>query len=539
VSGRGTPKVFKRARVRGVVFDRSLVAAVFLVAIAVALRTAFLGDRQLFRDEAASWLLAQYPLSQLISHAAAEPYPPLYALILKWWLQIAGDSEVALRSLSVISGLAMVLVGWRWASESLGRRAGLIALALLAISPLAIANARDVRMYALEAAWTTLGWWLTWRLASGRSSARRRAIDAAALALAVAAEVWTFSFGLPVAALQFAVAAMAWLRHRRTENALAPAVIVAGGATFLPWLPTVVANVGGRPFWTPIPQLDDLGSAFTLMIGGWGLPWVLASSIVLLVAGAGVLVLTTGRVTVMGRAGAEAPRTQVLALAVAAGLALVPVVWIYSHFHSFYDSRYFGACVAPLAIAAAAGSCWALARIGPKIARAVLGTGLAILLLGGTLTWLGGWRAEVGLAPARQLLALLEEEMRPGDIALSLDARSYFQIAYLLGHHGTADHLPGPFFNWSSGSEPFFYGQSLISSNVSVPTSEAGTVGWTASLPGLAAGGRIWLIALANGSDESLGFRPLEEGQLAEVSRTVLEPVGEAGQLLELIVLGR
>ena len=185
-----------------------------LIAVAVLLRVAFLGDRQLFRDEAASWLTAHYPLPDLVAHTTHEAYPPLYFVVLKGWTWLAGDSEGALRSLSVLFGLAMVLIGWRWATESLGRRAGLVALAFLAISPLAIANARDARMYAMESAFTTLAWWLTWRLASGRSQGRRRWIDAAALAVAVAAEMWTFSFGLPVAGLQLAVAVVPWIRHR-------------------------------------------------------------------------------------------------------------------------------------------------------------------------------------------------------------------------------------------------------------------------------------------------------------------------------------
>lgn len=518
---------------------RSFIVPLCLIALAIALRAAFLGDRQLFRDEAASWLLAQYPLPQLISHAAGEPYPPMYALILQGWLHFAGDTEVALRSLSVAFGLVMVLVGWRWASESLGRRAGLIALALLAISPLAIANARDARMYAMDSAWTTLGWWLTWRLASGRSNGRRRRIDAAALALAIAAELWTFSFGLPVAALQFSVAAIAWIRHRRMESALAPAVIVAGGATFLPWLPTTAINAGGRPFWTPVPQVGDLGKAFTLMIGGWGLPWVLGASIVLVLAVLGVVVLTTGRISVREGAGVERGRMPLLGTAVIAGLALVPLVWLYSQFHSFFDSRYFGASVAPLAVAAAAGCCWAYTRVRPGPVRAAAAIGLALLLLGGSLTWLGEWKAEVGLAPARQLLAVLEQRMRPGDVALSLDARSYFQVAYLLGHEGTRDHLPGPLLTWSSGSEPFYYGQTLLSPNTLVSASETEAAGWSASLPGLGPGGRIWLIALANGSAEDLGFRPLMAGELGQVERIVLTPRGEAGQLLELVVTQR
>jgi mannosyltransferase len=517
---------------------RSILLAVALLAVALLLRTAFLGDRQLFRDEAASWLLAGYPLPQLVAHAAGEPYPPFYAVVLKGWISLTGDSEVALRSLSTIFGLAMVLIGWKWANESLGRRIGLIALALLAISPLAIANARDARMYAMDSAWTTLGWWLIWRLASGRSIGLRRGIDAVALVVAIAAELWTFSFGLPVVALQFAVSTVAWIRNRHIAGALAPAAIVAGGATFLPWLPTTIASAGGRPFWTPTPDPDDLRYAFTLMIGGWDSPWMLGASIALVFAGVGIVVLASGRAPVLEGVGPKSSGMPLLGAAVIAGLALVPLVWLYSQFHSFYDSRYFGASVVPLAIAAATGCNWAFTRVRPRVAKGVAGISLALLLLGGTLAWLDGWKSEVGLAPARELLSLLEQRMRPGDVALALDARSYFPLAYLAGREEMPVRLPGPLFSWYSGREPFYYGRSLLSPEKLVSQSETDATGWYASLPGLEPGGNVWLIALANGASEDLGFQPLEAGEVSEVGRIVLAPTGEPGLLVELVVTG-
>jgi mannosyltransferase len=547
--GRGTVKLRRqkafrpnantsREAVRKLAAARYTLVAIGLLVATLAFRVAFLGDRQLFRDEAASWLLARYPLPQLITHAGAEPYPPLYALVLKGWVSLAGDSEVALRSISVLFGLALVLIGWQWARESLGRRAGLIALAFLAISPLAIANARDVRMYAMDSTWTTLGWWLTWRLASGKSQGPRRRIDAAILAIAVAAELWTFSFGLPVAALQLVVSAVPWMRHRRIEHTLAPAAIVAGGATFLPWLPTTLV-ASGHPFWTPPPPIWHIGETFAVMIGGGHPPWVLGACVVFVLAGVGVAVLFRARAAVLPETDEMQATGPLLGGGVIAGLALVPLVWTYSQFHSFYDSRYFGASLAPLALAAAIGCCWAFDRIQPVLARTIASIVLAVLLVGGAFTWLDEWRTEVGLAPAQELLAALQREMHPGDVALSLDARSYFQLAYLLGRETSPARLPGPLLAWDSGNEPYYFGQSLLSPQTLVSAGETNAVGWKASLPGLAPGGRIWLIALANGATEDLAFEPLVDGELHEIDRVLISPRGETGQLRELVLPAR
>ncbi len=536
---KGPDRVTQSAGFRGLrrwAVARTIVVAVGLIAVAILLRIAFLGDRQLFRDEAASWLTAHYPLPDLVAHTSHEAYPPLYFLVLKGWTWLAGDGEAALRSLSVLFGLAMVLIGWRWATESLGRRAGLVALAFLAISPLAIANARDARMYAMESAFTTLAWWLTWRLASGRSQGRRRWVDAMILAIAVAVELWTFSFGLPVAGLQLAVAGVPWIRHRLPSNTIPPAAILLGAATFLPWLPKTIAASGGRPFWTPVPTLPGLGETFAVMIGGVRFPWTVGAYAVFGLAVIGVVALVRGRVPIQEEPGDSRRRLPMLGVAVVAGLALVPAVWLYSQFHSFYDSRYFGAALAPLALATAAGWCWASSRITPVLARRAAGGAVALLLLGGTVTWLNDWRSEVGLAPGRELVAGLEERMQPGDVALSLDSRSYFQVAYLLGRDRMPERLPGPLLSWDSGSEPFYFGGNLLPPGAVVSDGEIRADGWRASLPGLAPGGRIWLIALANGASEDLGFQPLDAGELREIARLFLAPAGETGQVRELVI---
>jgi mannosyltransferase len=524
---------------RRLVTSPSTLVAIGLLGLAFGLRASFLGDRQLFRDEAASWLLARYPLPQMIAHTAAEPYPPLYPLVLKGWTWFAGDSEVALRSLSTVFGMATVLVGWRWASESIGRRAGLIALVVLAISPLAIANARDVRMYAMESAWTTTAWWLTWRLASGRSLGGRRRIDALALALTVCAELWTFSLGLPIAALQFAVATLPWIHRRRIEYLIAPGAIVAGGATFLPWLPTTLAAANGPPFWTPTPQMDDLGHTFAVMVAEGRLtPWTLGAATVLILAVVGVGLLSIGSVGFSARrAGVRGAMPPLLGAAVIAGLAVVPIVWLYSQVHPIYDSRYFAASVAPLAVATAIGYNWVSNRIASSLFKDAAFLGVTVLLLGSTVTWIGDWRSGVGVAPARELLASLEQRMQPGDVAVSLDARSYFQIAYLLGRDETLSRLPGPLYVWDSGREPFYFGQSLLPSRTLVPADHIKGMDWESRLPGLAPDGSIWLVALANGANQQLGFGPLDVGEVHEVGQVVLARNGETGQLRELVVI--
>ncbi|GIW64031.1 MAG: hypothetical protein KatS3mg091_833 [Patescibacteria group bacterium] len=64
----------------------------------------------LWRDEAFSVLLSKKSIFEIIYLSAKDFTPPLYYLILKYWMIIFGDSELAVRSLSFVLYLACIYV---------------------------------------------------------------------------------------------------------------------------------------------------------------------------------------------------------------------------------------------------------------------------------------------------------------------------------------------------------------------------------------------------------------------------------------------
>jgi len=108
-----------------------------------------LGHSSLFIDEVYSWQASRGSLDDL-RHALQynEVAPPLYYLLLHGWMQLAGsDSEIVLRMPSVLAGVALVAsVCWLGGLVA-GRRAGLIAATLAAVSPLVLLYAQQVRAY--------------------------------------------------------------------------------------------------------------------------------------------------------------------------------------------------------------------------------------------------------------------------------------------------------------------------------------------------------------------------------------------------------
>lgn len=524
-----------------------------IVALALGLRAVGLGERILFRDEAASWYVAHLPLPDLIARVAGEPYPPLYAAILGGWIRVFGEGEGALRALSVAAGLAIVAVGWRWAHEALGRMGGLVAGLLLALSPLAIANARDARMYALEAALSTTAAWLIWRLVAGRAGGRMAlAAHVPAVAAATAGMAWTLSLGLPTAGLYGAITGLVLVVRAaeggRVGGRFDPGALAAlsgiglGLVSFMPWLPNVLAAAAnGRPFWTGVPAPDALLRTPGAMLALWTDDRIYGDQVraALLWAGAiaGLAVAIVGALALLR---SERPERRSLAWVCLAGVALVPMLWAISQVRSVYDTRYLGAAIAPLVLLVAAGVLRLADALRARRVPAPVGLVAALVAvpaLAGSSLGVAGWIAGGDVSRSRDVIDQVAVLARPGDVIMAVDARSFFPLDYYASRRADAGTpLPDPVLTWDSGRQPFYNGQTLIDSAVTVRAADARAFGMRAALPGLAPGGHLWLLAVANGTNEKLNVAPLDDGDLPRLRRIFVGAPSETGQIVEVAV---
>ncbi|PWZ67890.1 glycosyltransferase family 39 protein, partial [Staphylococcus pseudintermedius] len=69
---------------------------------------------------------------------------PLYYILLRVWMQF-GTSDAWLRGLSVLFGLGSVFLTYQLGRRLAGEKTGLLAALLLALSPLFINHAQEVR----------------------------------------------------------------------------------------------------------------------------------------------------------------------------------------------------------------------------------------------------------------------------------------------------------------------------------------------------------------------------------------------------------
>jgi mannosyltransferase len=207
-----------------------LVALAVIVAAGAALRFATL-DLQSYRyDEAVTVLRILHPslLDTLATVPKSESTPPLYYLLAWLWSRPFGVGEVGLRSLSALAGTASIAVVYLGAAAlPLPRRAGLIAAAIVAVSPVLIWFSQDARAYALAFLLTALSFLFFARARRGGSKR-----DLAWWALCSALALATHYFAGFVVAGEAAL--LLWGGIERRRAAVAIGAVLAAGALLLP-----------------------------------------------------------------------------------------------------------------------------------------------------------------------------------------------------------------------------------------------------------------------------------------------------------------
>ena len=135
----------------------------------------------------------------------SESAPPLYYALAWFWTQVTGTGEFGLRSLSALAGVATVPVAYLIGIELRGRRAGLMAAALVAVNPMLLWYSQEARAYALLVLLCAVS--LLYCVRALRSGTRRDFV------------LWGLASGLALATHYFAVFVVAaeavWLLRRR------------------------------------------------------------------------------------------------------------------------------------------------------------------------------------------------------------------------------------------------------------------------------------------------------------------------------------
>ena len=151
-----------------------------LVLIATAIRIVVLNNQSFWQDEALTAYEAQLPFGAMLNTVVhVETTPPLYFVLIWAWAHVFGNAEVALRSVSMLAGIALVPISYLAARDLVSARAGVVAAALVTFNPFLIWYSQEARAYMLLAALCglsflyfvrarrdpglrNLAWWTVW-----------------------------------------------------------------------------------------------------------------------------------------------------------------------------------------------------------------------------------------------------------------------------------------------------------------------------------------------------------------------------------------
>jgi len=248
-----------------------------ILILSAALRLYRLDAQSLWNDEGNSARLSERKLDLILAGTASDIHPPAYYLLLHCWQALFGQSEWALRSLSVLAGSTLVLFTYLLGRFLFGEAVGLMAAFLGALSPFAIYYSQEARMYALLAAVFAASTFFLLRLLLG---GRRTECNASRVSLAAFHARWPLHLALYVLvslcglythyAFPFAllvhnlIFALWWLALGRRSGSPWRLLAIWGGAQaaiaalYLPWLPVALRSVGG---WSSAGQGYELGDA--------------------------------------------------------------------------------------------------------------------------------------------------------------------------------------------------------------------------------------------------------------------------------------
>jgi len=123
-----------------------------LLGFAAVVRLANIGAPSLWGDELYSVSFSRIPMDMLWGDwMVRETNPPLFYSILKGWIALFGEQDIALRVLSIIAGLAAIGGIFLFVRALHSTQAALLAVALATVSSLQVAYSIEIRGYIFGA----------------------------------------------------------------------------------------------------------------------------------------------------------------------------------------------------------------------------------------------------------------------------------------------------------------------------------------------------------------------------------------------------
>ncbi|MDE3134764.1 MAG: glycosyltransferase family 39 protein [Acidobacteriota bacterium] len=313
-----------------------------LVVASLFIRTRSIGQ-QFWMDEAITVGISSHHLSAIPGILRQDGSPPLFYLLLHFWMLMVGSGEAATHWLSEIFAVLTIPIGYWGGLKIAGKRAGLMTAALMASSAFLDYYSQETRMYALM---SLLGLFGTIGFVRGFVFRERRYVILFSLAQAAMLYThnWAIFFG--AGSLLSLILLYRISGPEIRQNLIRDAIYAYVGAAvlFVPWLPNFIfQSLHTAAPWNTSPRFGAPVQIAQSVYGG-------ATVAAILVIGA--LVGYAGFYTKAERAGTRAKVALMLLALVVFTLLLG---WIASQITPAWNPRYFAPIVPAIIMLTAIG----------------------------------------------------------------------------------------------------------------------------------------------------------------------------------------
>ena len=244
----------------------SLIVTLILLC-GVCLRLVLYDIHGLEGDDGVALVLTRYDVPTLVEglrRQELDVHPPLYFLLLKAWIALAGESLLALRFFNIAAEALTGACLWALMHQYRSRQVALLALMLWLIAPLLLYGLYAIRMYTLMALWVTMGTYVLARFVT-----RPRVWAGLALGVVCAAALMTHLYGAFLWAAAVVIVGISTLRGR-----------VAGKAALAALTSLGLAALIFLPFGVPMLQRFLSGRSLGAQAGGRIIAWEMPGQLV-------------------------------------------------------------------------------------------------------------------------------------------------------------------------------------------------------------------------------------------------------------------
>lgn len=369
-----------------------------ILLLAAGLRLLHLSQQSFWLDEVMTVNMVRRLIPSLTMSSTT---PPLYYIMMSYWMGLVPETEAMVRLPSVFCGVAVVALVFFLGRRLFDRRVGLAAALLMAVSPFHIHYSQEARAYSLMVMLTLASWLLLVRVMDRESPLRFAAWAVTTVLLLLSHNYAVFLVAAQVAFI------LIWGRHHGIRLSRWLIGIGLVGILFLPWIRVLlimIEQLRNAQYWIQPPGISDFVKLYRMMCSDSG--WLMKIDLLLVLAG-----LVWWRFRFGAGTEQRHGRTAIPLLGSWLGLPLILMVAASFFLFPLYQHRYALAILPPFLLLVA----WGAVGHGRRpMALVLVGLVLCFTVPGLVMYYYG----EPNRNPWREAANLVSNLARPGDTLL-------------------------------------------------------------------------------------------------------------------------